>query len=239
MTFHDFSRSKALNNIPEKKLEHKLKSIELSNDSIDVKNLKSVIYNRYAESNIPIEYWDLRMDKDFVGDPKLLDKYNDLVSDLKGHYIAGTSICFAGSHGVGKSLATTNILKKACQKGFSCLYSDISMIVSVLTQASNEDKFLARRELCLTDFLVIDEVDYRFFSSDASSELFAKTLEGVFRSRRQNKLPTFICTNSPNILEGFDGPLKQSLDSLFSDKLKVFYVLDKDYRKKTFVKETV
>lgn len=189
-------------------------------------------YSRYFDSNIPIEYWDLKMEQDFIGYPGLLSKYQEYTKDLKVSYVNGTSICFAGSYGVGKSLTAVCILKKACQKGFSSLYSDMTNIVSILTQAPIDEKYSARQELLAVDFLVIDEIDPRFFSaSEASSDLYAKIFESIFRTRRQNKLPTIICTNSPNLTDSFHGSLKLSISSLFADKMETFFVLGSDFRK--------
>lgn len=232
MDNQDFSRSRALNNIPQKKLQEKLSSIESSEDSLQVKSVKLIAINRFAESNIPIEYWGLKMEKDFKGDPRLLTKYNEYVSDIKSSYINGTSICFAGSHGLGKTLASTCILKKACLTGYSCLYTTLSDIVSVTTNADGEEKYLSKRELNLVDFLVIDEFDSRFMPSENAADLYARSLETVFRTRSSNKLPTLMCTNSPNVVESFHGSLKASIDSLMKGYLKVFPVLGEDYRKK-------
>jgi DNA replication protein DnaC len=228
----DFARSKVLNNIPNKKLQEELNSIKNSTDDLQIQSIKLIAINRYAESNIPIEYWNLKMERDFKGDPRLLTKHNEYVSDLKEAYFSGKSICFAGAHGLGKTFTTTSILKKASLKGFSCLYTTLSDIVSVLIQANSEDKFLARRELVMVDFLMIDEVDIRFFSqSDNVNELFARTFENIIRSRMQNKLPILMATNSPNIKEIFTSVFKDSLGSLMS-KIKVFSVMPgNDFRK--------
>jgi len=224
MGFQDFSRSKSLNIIPEKKLKDKIDSIEKSTDNDNIKALKLTAYHRYAESNIPVEYWDLKMEKDFVGDPRLLNKYNDIISDLKGHYIAGTSICFSGEYGLGKTLTATSILKKACQKGYSALYCNLSDVVNILTQASSEEKFLARRELSMVDFLMVDEVDVRYFNnSDSANDLFAKTFENIIRIRLQNKLPIFMASNSSNIKNSFNSLFKQSISSLLN-KVSIFLV---------------
>lgn len=232
MDIQDFSRSQALNNIPRRKLQDFLSAIESSEDAQDVKHVKMIAANRYAESNIPFEYWTLKMEKDFHGDPRLLKKYEEYIKDLKASYINGTSICFAGGHGLGKTFTVTSILKKSCQKGFTCLYTTLSDIVSIMTSGIGEDKFLARRELALVDFLVIDEFDSRFMPSDNAADLYARSLESVFRTRSQNKLPTLMCTNSPNVVESFNGPLKASIDSLMHGYLKVFPVLGEDFRKK-------
>jgi DNA replication protein DnaC len=230
MEFQDFSRSKALNNIPNKKLQDQIQLIQQSND--DKKNIKLIAINRYAESNIPIEYWNLKMEKDFFGDQRLLQKYQSYTMDLKSSYLSGSSICFAGNNGTGKTMTSCCILKKACEKGFSALYTTLSDIVNVLTQSSSEEKFLSRRELNMVDFLVIDEFDPRFMSSDNAIDLYARTLETIFRTRSQNKLPTIMCTNSPNIIECFNGQLKISLDSLIKGYLKMFPVFGEDARKK-------
>lgn len=233
MNTQDFSRCKALNNVPNKKLLEKINSIENNpEDSVSTKSLKINVVNRYAESNIPVEYWSLKMEKDFIGDPNLLIKYNEYIKDIKSSYINGTSICFAGSHGRGKTLVTTNILKHACHKGYNCLYTTLSDMVNVLTQAVGEDRYLARKELLMVDFLAIDEFDSRFMPSENAADLYARNLENIFRSRIQNKLPTIMCTNSPNIIESFNGALKASLESLTKGYLEIFPVFGPDYRKK-------
>ena len=228
----NFIRSRALNNVPSRKLQEVLDNIKGSTADLSIQNVKLIEANRYAESNIPLEYWDLKMDKNFRGDPRLLAKYNDYVADLKLAYTEGRSICFAGGHGRGKTMTVTCILKKASQKGFSCLYTTLSDIVTVLTQASGEDKYLSRRELAMVDFLVIDEFDSRFMPSENAADLYARSLESVFRTRSQNRLPTLMCTNSPNIKETFTGPLKASIGSLMSGYLPVFPVLGDDFRDK-------
>lgn len=242
------SRSRALNNVPKPKLLTKHASIIEACEVCSTKDIKIgksletglcekcritvTAYNRYFEANIPIEYWDLKMDKDFVGYSGLLTKYNEYVTDLKQSYINGSSVCFAGSHGLGKTMTTTCILKKACQKGYNCLYTTLSDVVNVLTAADSEEKFLARKELIMVDFLVIDEFDSRFIATENAADLYARTLEGIFRTRSQNKLPTLMCTNSPNILETFTGALKQSIGSLMKGYLKMFPVLGEDFRPK-------
>lgn len=228
----DLSRSRALNNIPPRKLQQALDAVNNSEETLSTKNVRLIAINRYAESNIPIEYWTLKMDRDFKGDPRLLTKYNEYVDDLTASYHNGASFCLAGSHGRGKTMTVTCILKKASQKGYNCLYTTLSDIVSVLTQAGGEDKFLARRELALVDFLVIDEFDSRFMPSDNAADLYARSLESVFRTRSQNKMPTLMCTNSPNVIESFHGPLKASIGSLMAGYLPVFPVMGIDYRDK-------
>lgn len=188
-----------------------------------------IAYNRYADSNIPVEYWDLSM-KEFKGSPVLKKEYDAYAADLNSIYQNGSTVCFAGTHGIGKTMTTTCLLKRACQKNYVCLYTTLNDIVSALIDSSNEEKFLARKELMTVDFLAIDELDSRFIGSENTADLFGKMLEHIFRTRTQNKMPVIICTNSPNPLEAFTGPIKQSLDSLMS-RVKLIPVVDKDFRK--------
>jgi DNA replication protein DnaC len=232
MNNQDFSRSKSLNNIPSRKLEEKISLIENNEQDARIKSTKLTAIHRYAESNIPVEYWSLKIDKDFHGPPQLLQAYQDATNDIKQTYIDGYSLCFAGNHGIGKTTVTTNILKKSVNKGFTALYTTLSDVVAALTQAENEEKFIARRELCMVDFLAIDEFDPRFLSSESSADLYARTLETIFRARSQNKIPTFMCTNSPNVVESFHGPLKASIDSLMKGYMKVIPVIGSDFRKR-------
>lgn len=231
MEFLDFSRSKALNNIPPKKIQDWISFIEESTTDLSERNTKITAINRYADSNIPVEYWNLKMERDFKGDPNLLKKYQEYIQEIKKSYINGVSICLAGNNGVGKTFFSVSILKAASLKGYSCLYINLSDIISVLIN-SNEDKHLARKELNTIDFLVIDEFDSRFIPSENAADLYARNLEMIFRTRSQNKLPTIMCTNSPNIIESFHGSLKISLDSLMKGYLQIFPVFGEDFRKK-------
>jgi DNA replication protein DnaC len=246
MDFLSFPRSKALNNIPFNKVQDVIKSVIDKCEICKSKNINlqdgadglcercataSIIYQRYGESNIPLEYWSLKMEKDFKGDKRLLDKYNELANDLRTCFVNGTAIYFSGGHGIGKTMITTCLLKKAVSKGYTALYSTFNDIITTLTQASGEEKFFARKELNMVDFLVIDEVDSRFIASENMADLYARQLEYIVRTRRSNKLPTFMATNSPNIMETFSGPLKQSIQSITSGYMQNFVVLGTDYRK--------
>lgn len=232
MNYQDFSRSKSLNIVPVKKVQEKIAAIEKSDADAHIKAARLTAAHRYAESNIPIEYWGLNIEKEFYGPQVLLDTYKNFTADIKSSYTNGTSLCFAGTSGVGKTFTTTSILKKSVAKGFTALYTTLSDVVACLTQSDSEEKFISRRELCMVDFLAIDEFDSRFLSSESSADLYARTLETVFRARSQNKIPTIMCTNSPNIVEAFHGPLKASIDSLMKGYLKVIPVIGADYRKR-------
>lgn len=189
----------------------------------------TIAFNRYYEANIPVSYWNLEMSR-FEGPEALLNVYKNIIENISNFYNEGKSVCLAGPNGIGKTTVATNILKQSCQRNYNSLYTTLSDVVSVLIDSPYDSKFLARKELMIADFLVLDELDPRWIA-DNGADLFARVLESIFRTRHQNKLPTLFCTNSPNPMEAFTGALKQSIDSLMSG-VKIIPVLGDDYRKK-------
>ena len=140
----------------------------------------------------------------------------------------GKTLCFAGHRGTGKTMAACSILKKAIVKHYTTHYTTLVDAVTVLLT----DEASYYRELIRNvDFMVVDEVDQRFFPSINSQELFGNHFEYILRTRSQNKLPTIMCTNSENIDDIFAGQFKESLDSLHSQFIKVMRVGGKDARK--------
>lgn len=188
-----------------------------------------IAYNRYAETNIPLDYWDLEM-KDFQGAKELKNAYDKIIENLPLMYNSGSSFCFAGTTGTGKTMTSTNILKRACEKGYACQYTTLNEIINVLINAPNEEKYIARKELMLVDYLCVDEFDSKYIA-DGAADLYGRLIEDIFRSRQHNKLPTIFCTNSPSPMEMFKGAIKQSIESLFH-RVRIIPVLAEDYRKK-------
>lgn len=200
-------------------------------------SVQTIAFNRYFEANIPLEYWGLEVPEsvdgeypDFKGTKEIIKIYVKMISNLTQSYINGSSLCLAGTHGVGKTSVITNVLKKACHKNYSCLYTTLSDMVSSLTLPPNEDRFLARKELMEVDFLAVDEFDNRYVATEAAADLFGRTLEHIIRTRLQNRLPTILCSNSPNPLETFQGSIRQSLESLMT-KIPLVVVVGPDVRK--------
>jgi DNA replication protein DnaC len=171
--------------------------------------------------------------KDFIGPESLKKVYNDIVSDLFKSYSDGKCICLAGNNGLGKSTVVCNILKKACQKNYYVLYSTLSDIISALIDAPHVESFSARKELMYVDFLAVDEFDSKYVS-DGAADLFGRNIEHIFRTRLQNKLPTLFCSNSPNPIEMFQGPIKKSIESLMN-KTKLIPIIGQDFRKQSII----
>lgn len=186
--------------------------------------------DKMYEANIPVGYWFLTM-KDFHGAEKLKELYDDYVENLKDRYMEGKALCFAGNQGTGKTMSSICILKVAIKKGFSTYYTTASDVLNNLTNYKGSSEL--REKLRTVDFLVIDEVDSRFFVSDSVKELFSGIYENIFRSRAHNMVPTIICTNeTEGILNVFHGAGVQSIESLNNQYLTVCPVIGPDFRKK-------
>lgn len=212
-------------NIPPRKLEsaiEKISKVHSKNGLLTTGGGRLVqAVQRYYEANIPVDYWFRDM-TGFSGDKSLIRAYNSITEDIDYSYDIGRSICFGGPHGVGKSLTCACILKRVVERGkHTALYVNLTDIVSLMTSPMGDDKFVGRKLLLNVDFLVIDEFDQRFMGTDNAADLFGRILEPTMRARIQNNLSLFFCTNSPNIISGFTGPIQASLSSLMNRMTKV------------------
>ena len=199
-------KCQALRNVPKLKLDDAIHEIDLKYSDFNKRSLLKKALNRYYDANIPVKYWTLEMDKDYSGDPELLSYYHDVTKDLRLSYKEGKFACFAGSYGRGKTMLTTNILKRAVEKGYSGLYINLNDIVSAVR---SQESHKARKELLTTDYLVIDEFDPRHMATDAAIDFYGRVLEDILRIREHNSLPLFMCTNSINVKGIFNGAIGQ------------------------------
>ena len=214
----------------EKKKEHvKRKIISDSGDRHDPRCVKALkLVDLMFESNIPAAYWFSKM-KGFRGSKKLEEVVLEYMSNINEMYSSGTSICLAGNQGTGKTMSSICILKIALKRNFSVYYTTASDIMAEMTDYNSSSG--TRKTLREADFLVIDELDSRFFPSEAQKELFSGIYESIFRFRAHNSLPTIICTNeTDDILNVFCGHSKQSVESLNKQYMTVYPVTGKDFR---------
>jgi DNA replication protein DnaC len=223
-------------NIPQKKLDDSMEEIferyskngVLSNEGA----LMTDVFQRYFDANIPVDYWWRDM-HDFVGPKRLHEVYTDVTKDMVKSYRQGSRAIFSGSHGIGKTFVSCCILKRAVETGrFSGLYLNLTDIIHVMLSGNQEDKNRAREMLLNVDYLVIDEFDARFMGSDNAADLFGRILEPIMRTRIQNRLPLFFCTNSPKIESSFSGPLQASITSLMNVIKNIPVIGGEDVRKK-------
>lgn len=241
----NFSRSRTLSNIPERKLHERIlalvqscpvcskrgiEKIEQAYDGLCPRcSVLVIAYTRYHQSNIPFEFWDFDM-KTYQGPKELSSLYESITGDLKRAYHSGIALCLAGSYGVGKTSLISCLLKRCCERNYSALYTTMTDLVNALIDAPRDERYMVQKELTMVDFLVCDELDSRFVGSEASSDLFGRNIEHIIRTRFQNRLPTLFVSNSPNPVETFSGALRQSIGSLMS-RVRIIPVIGKDFRK--------
>lgn len=183
--------------------------------------------DKMADACIPVDYWHRKV-QEFYGEENFKEFLLSYIDSLDDEYISGKTLCFVGHRGTGKTMAACSILKKAIVKNYSVHYTTMVDAVTVLLTSEARNYRELVREI---DFMVIDEVDQRFFPSTGSQELYGNHFEYILRTRSQNKLPTIMCTNSENTDDIFSGQFKESFDSLKSQFVKVLRVGGKDARK--------
>ncbi len=183
--------------------------------------------DRMSNAKIPVDYWHRKMD-DFYGDSNFKSAIINYIDNIKNEFYNGLTYCFTGERGRGKTMAACCILKKALlpSEGYSSYYITLSDLITNV-MGPNRGIQLALKNY---DFVVIDEVDQRFFPTQASMELYGNQLENVLRGRMQNKMPTIICTNSADTGQIFDGEFKKSFESLGSQFVKILAAGGRDAR---------
>jgi DNA replication protein DnaC len=207
-------------NIPRKKLDDAIDDIISvhSNNGILTSDGAMLVemFQRYYNANIPVDYWWRDM-HDFIGPKILKNYYNSITLDIKKSFKEGQSARFAGSHGTGKTITVSSILKRVVESNkYSALYVNLTDIIHIMLNTDSETKNTARSMLLSEDFVVIDELDTRFMGSENAADLFGRILEPIMRTRIQNRMPLFFCTNSIKIEGSFSGPLQASIESLFN-----------------------
>lgn len=151
------------------------------------------------------------------GPASLKKYYDEVVANIKDAYKEGKRARFAGSHGIGKTMVVSCILKRIVESGdFTGLYVNLTDIIHVMLTCPSDEKITAREHLLEVDFLAIDEFDTRFMGSENAADLFGRILEPIMRARIQNRMPLFFCTNSSKVESSFSGPLQASIESLMN-----------------------
>lgn len=211
-----FSQSPFLN-IPRKKLDDALEDIFNTHSEKGVLTAGgaalTTAFTRYYEANIPVDYWWREMDN--WSGPSILGKvYLAVTKDIKSSFKKGERAFFAGKHGIGKTMVSCCILKRVVEYNYSALYVNLTDIIHVMLNSTPQIKSEARDILLNVDFLVIDEFDARFMGTENAADLFGRILEPIMRTRIQNRMPLFFCTNSVKVEESFSGPLRASIESL-------------------------
>ena len=194
---------------------------------------KSARIEKYASSNIPVTYWMLAFKK-FSGDRLFFDLVKNIIENIDDTYEAGMSYIFTGGLGTGKTFGATSILKKSATLGYNSMYVTMADVVSsIISKEVDSHTYIS--DLNQRDFLVIDEFDSRWiFPSEKAEQMFGSSLEHILRTRFQNKLPTILCSNTPDIDSVLSGPFSKAFKSLRNEHVRAVVVGGIDHRRGGF-----
>lgn len=182
---------------------------------------------RYAAAEIPLHFWNLAI-KDFPGDMLFKKAISEKAENIDELYENGTSLAFVGNYGTGKSSMACALLKIALTKGYSGHYANMSDIIDQVSKGNYD----YTNKLMEVEFLCIDEFDSRWvYPSEKAEQLFGQTMERILRKRFQNQLVTIICSNTPKLETVLANEFSNSIRSLFSQYLEIYYVAGKDQRR--------
>jgi DNA replication protein DnaC len=181
---------------------------------------------KMAISGIPADYWFREM-KGFYGDKRFAKEINKYMSNIDQSYIKNKSLCLAGPPGTGKTMSSCNILKSAIIKKYSVFYITLSQVINDVISNDN----LTKRKLINSDFLVLDEVDQRFFPTAGAKELFGNMFEYIMRTRSHRMKPIIMCTNSIDTSQIFEGAYGFMFNSLKSQFMTELFASGKDVRR--------
>lgn len=206
------------------------KNCECQGKGCPVCTKKVYFASKLRNANIPINYWFLKYNT-FTGPENVKNITLSYVKNISENYDQGKGLCFVGQYGTGKTFSMTSILKYAIYNSYSAYYTTLSDMIQYMSDYETQSEFLGN--VNKVDFLVIDEVDSRHFStSDQAQQYFGSSFERIIRYRTQNMLPTLIGSNNSSLDEVFTGQYKRVVDSLLSRANEVIPVLGKDFRKK-------
>ena len=201
---------------------------------------KSVLFTKLYEANVPQEYYELSLEKDFDtknAPDKLLAKtyVQGILNDMRSFYDGGNSIFIYGSAGAGKSMLSVEILKKAVSEKFSIYYDFFPSVVDAYKKkgyVADEEKARYAAIFSEVDFLVLDELGKEDAQADYNSRDFSvsRFLE-INILKKRNLKPTIIITNL-NGMEQVKNKYGQFVNSMMSHRFKELRVVSNDFRLK-------
>ncbi len=119
-------------------------------------------YVAYKKANIPVEYFDLNIEKDF-GNNTDGEKVKKLFNLIKGDVsqLLGSNLYLYGTQGSGKTFLAVEILKLALQQHKSAYYDSLPFIIDIFIQKGFQadiEKAKYNKIFESKEFLVIDDL---------------------------------------------------------------------------------
>jgi DNA replication protein DnaC len=187
-------------------------------------------YVKLDAAGIDKEYWLLDFDA-FIGDgvaKGLVEKY---IANLDVAYDEGLGLVLWGGNGLGKTLLSSIILKRALSANKTIQFTTMAELLEIMRdKISNDDaKKFYEEQIKNVDFLCLDNMGSEYAPAKSTGQFSVAEFDILSRYRRRNALPTILTTNENP--ESFRKLYGNSISSLFSGNSLFIEVTGVDYRK--------
>lgn len=151
------------------------------------------LYKHYLAAGIGENYQRLSWD-DYEGDPKLKKALDRYLQEHERFATRGVGVLLYGSYGVGKTFASTLLLKDLVKLGYRCYSTTFAAMIEMFTAGwrNQEEQRFFQQNVVRSDILLLDDVGRELRTRNKLSE---STFDDTLRQRVQNGRPTFITTN--------------------------------------------
>jgi DNA replication protein DnaC len=198
-----------------------------------LKNFNSREDRHLVLANIPVKYWDFKLEKIFAdlkaqkstrSEPLIIiqnyiNSFDTMLSKGLGLYIEGTT-------GTSKTTISIIILREAIKQRYRAFFCTSGELIDFVTMGWRDELFKKRWQYIVdtVDFLVIDDIA-RQVTLDTKERNF---LDKLFVNRSNLKLPTILTSNV--MKHKTDGVFSHSLYSLFKEMLCTIKLARTDVR---------
>ena len=180
------------------------------------------------DSHLPRLYWNKKV-CDFEGDKKAVDIVHEYMTNLESNLSKGLGLYLQGTHGIGKTLLASYILKQGLKIGKQSKFYYYTDMLNVFSDSWKDDeaKQEIETDIMQSDLLVIDDLGKEIIGK---SNFSITSLDSVLRKRVGN-LKSIILTSNLDKLDVKDVYGKAIID-LFNESLKEVHVIGDSYRGK-------
>ena len=188
--------------------------------------LQLQLHKHYLASGIGANYQRLSWD-DYEGDKEVQEWVDKYLENHANFVNRGIGMILYGDFGVGKTFATTMLLKDLIKLGHTCFSTTFAHMVEMFTagwREPEEQKYF-QTKIIQSDVLLLDDLGREM---KTKTKLSQTTFDDVLRRRVQDGRPTFITTNMSigELQEGYGGAI---LSLLWESALR-YEMVGSDFR---------
>jgi hypothetical protein len=165
---------------------------------------------------------------DAVGvDPSALMMIDEYLQQSTYLVNRGMGLLFYGSHGSGKTMLVTILIKQLLAEGIDGYFTTFNTLLDNFASGWKDDKnrIWFEKRVRNAALLVVDDIGRE---NKNLNNMASNALDGVFRSRVQNSLPTIITTNLS--LSDFEKSYSSGVMSLVSETSLIHEFRGDDWR---------